>query len=71
VLTQIGKTMRARRVELALSQEAIAAEAGIDRSYYSAAERGEVNLTVVLLCEIARALGTTPETLVASASTAQ
>lgn len=68
---QIGGAMRARRVELGLSQEAVAAEAGIDRSYYSAAERGEVNLTVVMLCEIARALSTTAQALLATASTAQ
>ena len=55
--------MRARRMALGLSQEAVAAEAGLDRSYVSAAERGEVNLTLVTLDQIARALGTTAAAL--------
>ena len=60
---QVAAAMRARRMALGLSQEAVAAEAGLDRSYVSAAERGEVNLTVVTLDQIARALGTTAAAL--------
>lgn len=40
-----------------MSQERLAHEAGLDRSYVGRVERGEHNLTFVSLVKIARALG--------------
>jgi transcriptional regulator with XRE-family HTH domain len=40
-----------------MSQELLAHEAGLDRSYVGRVERGEHNLTFVSLVKIARALG--------------
>lgn len=55
--------LRARRAELGLSQEAVAAEASMDQSQYSRIERGEVDPSIRTLTRIARALGTTPSEL--------
>lgn len=40
-----------------MSQERLAHEAGLDRSYVGRVERGEHNLTFVSLVKIARAIG--------------
>jgi transcriptional regulator with XRE-family HTH domain len=53
----LGQRIRAARRELAMSQERLAHEAGLDRSYVGRVERGEHNLTFVSLVKIARALG--------------
>ena len=49
--------MRQKRLERGWSQEHLADEAGIDRSYMSGIERGVRSLSVVKLAQIARALG--------------
>jgi transcriptional regulator with XRE-family HTH domain len=56
VLVAIGAAIRAARRDVGLSQEALAADAGLDRSYLGGIERGEHNITVVNLIRIARAL---------------
>ena len=53
----LGKRIRAKRRELGMSQEGLAHEAGLDRSYVGRIERGEHNLTFVSLVKIARAMG--------------
>ncbi|NJO93803.1 MAG: helix-turn-helix transcriptional regulator [Hydrococcus sp. RM1_1_31] len=53
----LGKRIRAKRRELGMSQEELAHEAGLDRSYVGRIERGEHNLTFVSLVRIARAMG--------------
>jgi transcriptional regulator with XRE-family HTH domain len=53
----LGQRIRAARRELGMSQERLAHEAGLDRSYVGRVERGEHNLTFVSLVKIARALG--------------
>lgn len=45
----IGWNLRRLRVEQALSQERLALEAGIDRSYIGRVERGMENVTVSTL----------------------
>lgn len=52
----IGWNLRALRVERSLSQERLALEAGIDRSYIGRVERGSENVTVNSLESMARVL---------------
>lgn len=53
---EIGQLIRKKRKEKKITQEALALQCGIDRSYMGRIERGEVNLTVEKLYEIATAL---------------
>ena len=53
---EIGQLIRKKRKEKKITQEALALQCGIDRSYLGRIERGEVNLTVEKLYEIATAL---------------
>lgn len=52
----LGKRIRARRREIGLSQEAMANEAGLDRSYVGRIERGEHNPTILAVIKLCRAL---------------
>lgn len=52
----IGQLIRNRRTQKSITQEALALQCGIDRSYMGRIERGEVNLNVEKLYEIASAL---------------
>jgi transcriptional regulator with XRE-family HTH domain len=51
---------------MGLSQEALAAEAGLDRSYMGGIERGEHNLTAMNFVKIATALDIRPSKLLSS-----
>lgn len=53
----LGQRIRARRRDMGMSQEGLAHEAGLDRSYVGRIERGEHNLTFVSLVRLARAMG--------------
>lgn len=55
-LVAFGTAVRARRLALGLSQEALAYAADIDRSYMSSVERGGQNVGLVLAAQIAQAL---------------
>ena len=55
-LVAIGNAVRALRTEQELSQEALAHDAGIDRSYVGGIERGEHNLTLMNLLRLANQL---------------
>lgn len=59
-----GAALKARRIELGLSQEELAAVAGIERAHASKLERGEHLPNFVLVIRLARALGVTPGKLV-------
>lgn len=63
----LGQVIRARRLELELSQEALAHLAGIDRSHMGKIERGERNVTLLNIERIAAALKIAPSDLLASA----
>ena len=49
---RLGAAMRSRRQRLEVSQEAFADQIGMHRTYYSALERGEINLTLKTLRRI-------------------
>lgn len=55
-LGELGNRIRAARTAIGLTQEELAHESDIDRSYIGGVERGERNLTFTMLCKIARAL---------------
>ncbi len=58
-LVALGEAVRSRRTELEISQQDLAIDAGVHRTYISDIERGARNLTVLTLNRIAEALGTT------------
>lgn len=57
-LQTLGCRVRERRERVGLSQEAMAEKCGVHRTYYSAIERGERNVTVLTLLRISHGLGT-------------
>lgn len=59
ILRQVGENLRRLRRLHDLSQEALALEAEVARSYMSALERGKRNPTLLLLERLAWALDTT------------
>lgn len=63
VLKRFGESLRAYRLESGLSQEKLAAKAGIDRTYVGGAERGERNVALVNIVRLADALGIRPAQL--------
>ena len=54
---KFGKKLRKIRNEVGISQEDLAAEAGLHRTYVSSVERGERNITLVNIYRLAKALG--------------
>ncbi|MCJ9253885.1 helix-turn-helix domain-containing protein [Acinetobacter baumannii] len=61
--SQIGLLIRKSRIEKKITQEKLALLCNIDRSYLGRIERGEVNITVVKLYEIAAVLKLQPREL--------
>ena len=59
----LGTRIKSMRQERGLSQEQLAFEAGLDRSYVGGIERGERNITFRSLALIAKALKTDLGTL--------
>jgi transcriptional regulator with XRE-family HTH domain len=57
MLKELGGRIRARRKASGWTQEELASEAEIDRSYMGGVERGERNLTFTVLCKVCSALG--------------
>ena len=63
-----GRALREYRLKATLSQEALALEAGIDRTYVSLLERGKRQPTLETVFRVATVLGISPATLVAKTS---
>jgi transcriptional regulator with XRE-family HTH domain len=59
----VARNIRRLRVAQALSQEMLAVDAGIDRTYVSRLERGLENPTVTVLEKLARAFSSNIEEL--------
>lgn len=53
---EVGHRVRVRRVALGMSQEVLAEQAGLHRTYIGAVERGERNVTLQTLLRLAGAL---------------
>ncbi|GJL85318.1 MAG: transcriptional regulator [Micavibrio sp.] len=60
VSKKLGARIQKLRTGRGLSQEELAFEAGLHRTYISHVERGSRNITVVGLCKIAKGLGMDP-----------
>jgi transcriptional regulator with XRE-family HTH domain len=59
----VGRNVRRLREERGLSQEKLAFEADLHRTYISGVERGARNPTVLVLGQLAKALKVTPDIL--------
>lgn len=62
-LERFGARVRVLRRRAGLSQEELAAKAGIHRTYIGGVERGERNLSLLNVLRIADALGVPPTSL--------
>lgn len=60
---RLGENIRSARKAQGLSQEKLAFRSGHDRTYIGHIERGSRNITVISLCRIAKALNSSPRTL--------
>lgn len=67
LLIRLGEAVRARRLASALSQEALADFAEIDRSHMGKIERGERNVTFLNIVRIAKAMDCKPSDLLVDA----
>jgi transcriptional regulator with XRE-family HTH domain len=66
IIAVLAENVRALRKDSGLSQEALAHEAGLDRTYVSQVERATRNVTIGVLERLATALGTTADQLIAA-----
>ncbi len=57
VEAKFGARLRTIRTRKGISQEALAAMAGLHRTYISSVERGERNVTITTIEKLAKALG--------------
>ena len=63
ILLTFGKTVKKFRQKLKVSQEALAYDVGIHRTYMSSLERGERNVAILNIVRIAKALKVMPSEL--------
>lgn len=59
VLVAFGKRVREQRLKLGMSQEELAARAGVHRTYIGMLERAEKNITLENIVKVCKALGLT------------
>jgi transcriptional regulator with XRE-family HTH domain len=67
VLAALGSAIRRARLGSDLSQETLATDADLDRSYMGGIERGEHNLTIMTMVKIAQTLNVKPSELLEAA----
>ncbi|HEB79572.1 MAG TPA: XRE family transcriptional regulator [Rhodospirillales bacterium] len=60
---QVGRNLKAIRLQRKLSQEQLAFECGMHRTYISGIERGVRNPSALVLSKIAKALNVEPHEL--------
>lgn len=65
LLAEFGSRLRAARHEVGLSQEILADQAGLHRTYIGSVERGERNISLLNIVAIATELDIDPAQLVA------
>ena len=63
LLNNFGIRVRSARLALGLSQEKMALDCGLDRTYVSSVERGKRNVSLVNIHRLASALGVTASDL--------
>ncbi|EUJ11154.1 putative transcriptional regulator [Methylophilaceae bacterium 11] len=63
VRKQFGQRLTELRKAKGWSQEALALESGIARSYLGGVERGQRNIALINICKLAEALETSPDDL--------
>jgi transcriptional regulator with XRE-family HTH domain len=56
ILVRFGVKVRQRRIELGISQEELAARAGLHRTYIGMIERAEKNITLENIEKVCKAL---------------
>jgi len=66
LLLNFGDRMKKARLALGLSQEKLALDCGLDRTYISSVERGKRNISLVNIHRLAIALGIPAAELVAA-----
>jgi len=64
ILVKFGKRVREERIKQGLSQEALAAKAGVHRTYIGMIERAEKNITLLNIEKISKALKITSNNLI-------
>lgn len=65
VRATLARNLRLARARVGISQEELAAKAGIDRTYVSGIERGVRNPTITIVARLAAELDTTAAALLA------
>jgi transcriptional regulator with XRE-family HTH domain len=71
VIRIVAMNVRAMRRAAKMSQEELAHEAGVDRTYVSQVERCLRNLTISVLAQLAKALKTSPDKLLVASAGSQ
>jgi len=66
---QVGINLRRLREERGLSQEQLAFDSGLHRTYISGVERGLRNPTILVIEQLSKTLNVTPGMLVDSSKT--
>ena len=59
ILAQFGEKLRQERIRLGMSQEELAARAGVHRTYIGMIERAEKNITLENIEKVCKALNIT------------
>jgi transcriptional regulator with XRE-family HTH domain len=65
--THVGKALRSIRIDKGLSQEELAHQASVDRTYISIIELGQKSPTLDVIFKVCIALGITPSLLLQEA----